>query len=208
MLKLSLAGKHFEANSLQTRRRTCEVRIDQFPVQPDGFENLRSLIALQGRDTHLGESLQQTFVDRLSEVLHREFGSYSVGNPSVREFSSPRQAFDALQCQIRIDGASPIAAEERKVHHLARFARFRNQRNLSSSLLLDQQVVHGGQRQQAGDGSVILIHATIGKNEQRVTGFSSERCALAQLVERTLQSGFSFARTEQRGQRDGQQIPS
>src|SRR5207244_13344964 len=28
MLKLSLAGKHFEANSLQTRRRTCEVGID------------------------------------------------------------------------------------------------------------------------------------------------------------------------------------
>ncbi len=65
------------------------------------------------------------------------------------------------------------------MHHLARFARFRNQRDLGSRFLLDQQVMHGRQRQQAGDGSVILVHTTIGKNQKRVPGFSRERRALA-----------------------------
>jgi hypothetical protein len=73
------------------------------------------------------------------------------------------------------------------VHHLARFARFRNQSDLGSRLLLHQQVVHGGQRQQAGDGSVIFIHSAIGKNQQGVAGFSRERRALAQLIESPLQ---------------------
>src|ERR1019366_2297045 len=67
--------------------------------------------------------------------------------------------------------------------------------------------MHGGQRQQAGDGSVILVHSAVGKNQQRVPGFSRERRSLAQLVKRPLQSRFPFAGTEQRGQGDGQQIP-
>jgi hypothetical protein len=92
------------------------------------------------------------------------------------------------------------------VHYLARLARFRNQSDLGACLLLNQQIMYGGQRQQAGDGSVIFIDSTIGENQQRVAGFSRERRALAQFFERPLQSRFSFAGTEQRGQGNGQQI--
>src|SRR5260370_16663053 len=66
--------------------------------------------------------------------------------------------------------------------------------------------MHGGQRQQAGDGSVILVHSAVGKNQQRITGSSRQRRSLAQLVERPLQSHFAFAGAEQSRQRDGQQI--
>ena len=40
-----------------------EVLLDQALVQPDGFEHLRAAIALQRRDAHLGEGLQQALVD-------------------------------------------------------------------------------------------------------------------------------------------------
>ena len=42
---------------------------DQILVEPDGLEDLRALIALQGRDPHLRECLQQSLVDGLDEVL-------------------------------------------------------------------------------------------------------------------------------------------
>ena len=92
------------------------------------------------------------------------------------------------------------------MHHLARLARFGDESDLGSRFLAHQQVVHGGQRQQAGDGRVVLVHAAIGKNQQRVAGLHRQRSSLAQLFERALQSSFAVAGAEQRGQRGGQQI--
>ncbi len=91
VLHLRLAGEHFEANPFQPRGRAGEIRVDQILVQSNGFETLRALVALQCRNTHLGEGLEQTFVDRLDEVLHGKFGSHAG-----RQLASPRQAFNAL----------------------------------------------------------------------------------------------------------------
>ena len=47
-----------------------EVAVDQVFIQPDGFEDLRSLITLQRRDAHLREGLQQALLDGLQEMLY------------------------------------------------------------------------------------------------------------------------------------------
>ena len=79
VLHLRFARQHIQANSFQARSRAREIGVHQFFVQSDRFENLGALIALQRRDAHLRESLQQAFIHRLDEVLDRNFGGNAVG---------------------------------------------------------------------------------------------------------------------------------
>ena len=65
MLHLRLARQHVQSDTFQARSRPGKVAVDQFLVQADGFEDLRTAIALQGRDAHLREGLQQSLVDGL-----------------------------------------------------------------------------------------------------------------------------------------------
>ena len=60
VLQLRFARKYVEADAFQSRSGAREISIDQLFVQADGFEDLRALITLQSRDSHLGEGLQQT----------------------------------------------------------------------------------------------------------------------------------------------------
>ena len=41
-----------------------EAQLDHFRVEPDGFEDLRTLVGLQGRDAHLGHHFQHSFGHR------------------------------------------------------------------------------------------------------------------------------------------------
>ncbi len=88
VLHLRFAGEHFEADAFQARGGAGEIRVHQPLVQADGFEHLRSLIALQGRDAHLGERFQQSFVHGLDEVLRGKFGSHAI-----RQFAATSEVF-------------------------------------------------------------------------------------------------------------------
>ena len=57
MLQLRFRREHRQANAFQARGGSGEVGIYQVFVQADRFEDLRSLIALQGGNAHLRESL-------------------------------------------------------------------------------------------------------------------------------------------------------
>ena len=71
MLQLRFARENVETDAFDARRGAGEVLVHQLLVQPDGFEDLRAAIALQRRDAHLREGLQQAFVDGLDVMLHR-----------------------------------------------------------------------------------------------------------------------------------------
>ena len=110
-----------------------------------------------------------------------------------------------LERQVGIDRAGAVADQQREVHHLARLTRFDNQRHLRARLLAHQVIVHGGERQQAGNRRVVLVQATVGKNQQRIAGLNSERSAPAELVERALQAALTFLNRKKHGQRRGQE---
>ena len=103
--------------------------------------------------------------------------------------NSPRQtkSSNGFKCEIGIDRARAVSAEQSKVHDFAGLAGFGDQRNLCSRFFPDQQIVYRGQRQQARDWSVIFIHAAIGKNQQRISRLHRQRSSLAQLIQRALQ---------------------
>ena len=130
MLHLGFARQHTQADSLQTRSRAREIGIHQFFAETNRLKHLRPAIALQRGDPHLGESLQQSFIDGLDEVLDRDFGVQAFG-----QIAPPAQVFQGLNRQIRIHRARSVADQEREVHDLARLARLDDERHLGASLL-------------------------------------------------------------------------
>jgi hypothetical protein len=78
------------------------------------------------------------------------------------------------------------------MHHLARLAGFDDDRHLGAGFLADQMVVHGGEREQAGDGRVIGVDAAVGKDQKRVAILDGPRRAAAELGERALEALGAF----------------
>ena len=153
--------------------------VDQLLVQTDGLKDLRAAIALQGRDAHLREGLQQAFVDGLDVVLDGLLSRHAF-----RQQAAAGQIFQGFDGQIRIDRAGAVADQQREMHHLARLAGFDDQRHLGARPFADQLIVDGGQRQQAGNRRVVVVHAAVGENQQRVAALDGQRGAAAKLVER------------------------
>ena len=92
------------------------------------------------------------------------------------------------------------------MHDLARLAGFNDEGHLSARFFTNQVVMHGGEREQAGDGGVVPIDAAVGENQQRVSGLDGQRGAAAQLIEPALQAARAFFHGEQHGQGIGQKI--
>src|SRR5262249_49766958 len=166
-----------------------EVFIDELPVEPDGFEHLRAAVALQRRDAHLRERLQQALVDCLDEVLDAV---------PVRT--------DCFEREVWIHRARTVADQQREVHHLARLAAFDDQRDLRARLFAHQMIVYCGEREQAWYRRVVFIEAAIGEDQQRVARLDRERCAAAELRERALQAFRALFDGEERRDRGREKI--
>ena len=186
-----------QADAFDARGRAGEVLLDQRLVQADGFEHLRAAIALQRGDAHLGKSLQQALVDGLDEVVQRFRLDASPVAPGL---------VDGFERQVGVHRAGAIADQQGEVHDLARLAGFDDQGHLRAGFLAHQVVVHGGQRQQAGDGGIIRVHAAVGENQQRVARLNGQRGAAAELRQRALQALAAVVDGEEHGQRGGQKI--
>ena len=159
MLLDGFFGEDVEIDASDAGDGAGEVALDQVFIQADGFEDLRAAIALQGGDAHLGEGLQQAFVDGLADSCRRLFGR-AVGRRRAGH------VFDGFEGQVGVDGAGAIADQEREVHDLARLAGFDDEGDLGAGLFAYQVVVDGGERQQAGDGRVVRVDAAIGEDQQ------------------------------------------
>ncbi len=200
MFDHSFASQYIQTHALDARGRAREIPLHHRAVQPDHFEDLRAEIALQGRDPHLGEDLKQALVHGLPVVLEHLVEAVVGG-----EISAGVEIFQRFDGQIGIDGAGAVADEQPEVHDLARLAGFRDQRHLIARLLPNQVMVHGGERQQARDRRVVLVHAAIGKNQDGVTRLDGQRGLAAQLFESLLH--FTAAvHTEKHRQRRGEEV--
>ena len=62
---------HVEADAADARGRPGEVLVDDVLAEADGFEDLRAVIALDGRDAHLRHHLDDALGRGLDEVLAR-----------------------------------------------------------------------------------------------------------------------------------------
>ena len=148
--------QHIQAHALDAGGRAREVALHHRLVQADGFENLRPAVTLQGGDPHFGKDFQQPLVDGLDVVL-QDF----VRSVFRREQAFGVQVSQCFKGEMGIDGAGAISDQQREMHHLARLARLDDEGNLVPGFLAHQVIVHGGQRQQTGNGCVFFIHSPV-----------------------------------------------
>ncbi len=141
MLHPGFASQYVQAHALDTRSGSGEVFLHYRLVQADGFEHLRAAIALERRNPHLAGHFEQSLIDGLDVILER-----LVERDALREIAALRKIFQRLDGQVRIDGASAIAHEQREVHHLAGLAGFHHQRHLRAAPLAHEVIVQSRQR--------------------------------------------------------------
>ena len=65
--------------------------------------------------------------------------------------------------EIRIDGAGPVADEQREMMHFPRLAGFEDQANARARAFADEVMMQACNGQQRRDGGVFAIHPAIGK---------------------------------------------
>ena len=201
VLQQGLARQHFHGYALDARSGAGEVALDERFLQADGLEDLRALITLQRGNAHLRKGLQEAFVDRLHIVLEN-----FVPGVVERESAAAMQVLERFDGQIRIHGAGAVAQQQGEVHHLARLARFHDQRHLIARLLANQMIVNGGKRQQAGYRRMLVVHAAVGENQQRVAGLDGQRGRRQSVLDGFFELLFAALHAEDHGQGGGQKI--
>ena len=155
--------QHIQPHAFNSRRRSGKVLFYELAVQADGFKDLRSAIALQRGNAHLRENFEQALVDGFDVVVQ----SLIEGN-AFRKIAANRQIFHGLNREIGVDGTGAVANEQRVMHHFPRLAGFNNQRDLGAAAFSDQVVVNSREREQAGDGGVVLVHAAVRNNQNGI----------------------------------------
>ncbi len=150
--------------------------------EPDGLEDLRPRVGGDGRDAHLGHHLE----DALRGGLH-----VVVEGLPLREAVDDAVAHhlgDRVEGEVGIDGARPVADEERQVVYLAGLARLHEEGDARSLPLPHEVVVHCGGEQQGGDGGELGTGVPVGQHDDVGAEGDRLRDAQAHLLDGRLEA--------------------
>ena len=186
-------GQHVEIDALNAAGRAGEAAVDHFVLEADGFEDLRTLVALQRRDAHLGHHLEHALGDALAIrvdqiVVFLVTGSYSsplapasiagcsLPSPLWSDRSDPsgrcsrpsrRECHSDFERQIRVDRVGAVADQQAMMMHFAGFARFDDDADPRALRLAHQMMMHGAGRQQRAERHAIAADRAIGQHDER-----------------------------------------
>jgi hypothetical protein len=104
-------------------------------MNTQGFENLRTTIALDGRNTHLRHGFDHAF-DGCLDVIMDGFFVADTGQDTLGDHIVNR-----LIRQVRIDHRCAIANQRGEVMDFSRLAAFNDQANLGACALADKVMV-------------------------------------------------------------------
>ena len=104
------------------------------------------------------------------------------------------------ECHVRTNRAGTIAEQQGCVHHLTNLTALHNQSGLHTLLHTDEVMMHRTHRQQARDGSTLLVDVSIGKDD--VVHALIDRCLslLAEVFDGLTQSAGALLDVEQHGE--------
>src|SRR5258706_776916 len=186
-----LFGYNIKADSTNSRRCPGEVAIDKILIETDRLEHLRAAIALNSRDTHLGNNFHHAFVNGPGEIPDGLLTFHS-GEPAVAD-----QVVNAFEREIRIDCCRPVSDQQSEVMHLARLAALDHETDLGARPLTDQMMMNGGYREQGRNRSLIARDSTIRENNDAVSRRYGFACPAAKMVQCVLETAPAFHRREQ-----------
>lgn len=186
MFHRGFPGEDAEADAFDARGGAGEVLVNEGAVESDGFEDLGSAVALEGGDAHLGEDLEEAFVDGFLVVSESGFKGHAVG-----EEAAAVEILEGFDGEVGVDGACSVADEEGEVHDFAGLAAFDDEGDLGAGSLANEVMVDGGEGEEAGDGGVVLVDAAVGEDEEGVTVLDGARGAAAEEFEGALELLFT-----------------
>ena len=158
MKLIYVSGNIIQGNSPYTADCACKIFIDNFLGNTDGLKNLCSLIGLDGRNTHFGGNLYNTVDHGVVVIIYCRIVIF------VQKFLID-QLLDRLQCQIWIYRTGSISQKSRKVMYLSWFSGFQDQRKRSLFLSIYQMLMYSRYCQQRRNRHMVLIHASVGKDQ-------------------------------------------
>ena len=109
----------------------------------------------------------------------------------LRQVALADHVVERLEGQVRVDGAGPVADQQREVMHLARLAALQHQADLGALALADQVVVDAGRRQQRRDRRQVAVHAAVGQDDEVAAVGHGGAGLAADLVHRPFQAGLA-----------------
>mmetsp|Transcript_18872 Transcript_18872/g.47860 ORF Transcript_18872/g.47860 Transcript_18872/m.47860 type:complete len:1344 (-) Transcript_18872:168-4199(-) len=158
--RLALALQVGQRHAADAGHGALEAQVDDVRAQAVGLEDLGAVVALQQRDAHLGQNLEDALLQRLLQVLlrvlHAQVGHLAGLDERLR---ARRQAPLArrLVRQVGADGVRAVADQGGGLVGGEAGRGVHDDRGVGAQARLDQVVVHGAHCKQRGDGGVLGV---------------------------------------------------
>ena len=181
LAELDLLGDDLDPDPADPGRRPGEVLVDEVAVEPDRLEDLGAVVALDGRDPHPGDRLDDPLDQRLAVVLLGGLGG-------AGDDAEPDLVVDRLEGEVRVDGARAVADQEAEVVGLARLAGLEDEADPRPRPGADEVVVDGGDGEERRDRRVGLVVAAVGEDDEVVALGDRLGRALADVLDRAAEA--------------------
>ena len=137
-----------------------EVFVDDRIRQAEGFEGLRSVVGLDGRDAHLRHDLQQALVERREHIGHGRLGADAPDPFGLHE------VLGRFHEQVRVDRGGTEGHERGRMVDLADVSGLDDDAHLGAAALAHQVMVQGRGEEQRRDRCVFRIRLPIREDEE------------------------------------------
>ena len=154
-----VGAEHGETDPVDGRCRVRQARLGHLAGDPDGLEDLRAAVAVDGRDAHLRHDLEDAVLDRrLVARLRRRGGQ--LAEPVVVGHRR-----DRLERQARTDRVGAVAEQARHRVGVAGVARVDDDRARLPEPLVDEAPVERAEREQRRDRRPLLAQQAVGDDD-------------------------------------------
>ena len=172
-----LVGDLVETDALDRRHRPGEIFVEEDAVEPDGVEDLRAAIGLEGADAHLGHHFEDALGDRLDVALLR----------LARRQLALKLALERgqrIEGEIGIDRLGAVAREEAEIVELPRLAGLDDEPQFGAQAAADKVVMHRRRGEERGHRDGVGIERAVRQHDDVVAGAHRVLGGAADAVER------------------------
>ena len=135
-----------------------EIPVHHLPVDAHALEDLGGLVGLDGGDAHLGGDLHDAVEDGTVVVV-------DSGGGILVQKTKGHQLLHALLGEIRVDGLGAVAQERREVVDVPGLRALQDHGHGGALFRPNQILLQGGDRQQGGDGNMVLVHTAVRQDQ-------------------------------------------
>ncbi len=157
-----------EAEALDLGGRAGEGVIDDLGIEPDGMESLRTAVARERGDAHLGHDLEQAFFHG-GPIILRGGGRLGDLEGVDLQLAAREQILDGGEGGVRIDRGGAVGEQAGQLVDFAALGRFTDEARLGAALHADEVMMHRADGQQHGHRSVRGIDLPVAQDEDGST---------------------------------------